>query len=167
MKIPAVLPCFMVLLVLAAGCTQQPAPQPAATTAVTTPATAATPAVPADLARSWKLILMATKGGTAVWRPDGAVTLSLRQDGTLSGHTGCNGYSAGFTLTGESLPKGSGIDLMPVEATAKYCAPIADEERVYLATLQDAASYRVNGDKLTLTAKNGNELVYQWPESLK
>lgn len=164
----ALLPLLVIALVLAAGCTTpEPAPQTTVTTTATTPAaTVTTPAMPADLARPWTLTLFGTQGGNRVQKPTARATLSFRADGTLSGYTGCNNFNAGYTLTGETLPRGQGIVVGPVESTLKYCEQIADDEATYLAILQDAAAYVVNGDKLTITAKDGNTLSFQTTASL-
>lgn len=146
-------------LLLVSGCTSQPA-QPAATTATMVPPPA-TPAAPPDLCQSWTLIKMGIQDGRAVLNPTGTVTLVIKPDGTLYGYTGCNNYNAAYTLTGTTTPKGQGITVGPVEYTTKYCAPLADQERTYIAILQDSAAYAVNVDKLTITAEDGNALVFQ------
>lgn len=165
MKIPAALPVLLVLaLLLSAGCTgQQPAPQTTVTTVAVTPTpvpTVATPAVPADLAQSWTLSLMAIKNGSAIIKPVKAATITFWPTGALSGYSGCNNYNAPFSLSGEMTPKGKAIAVGPITSTLMYCQAVADQETMYYGILQQAAAYTINGDKLTITASDGTSLSY-------
>jgi heat shock protein HslJ len=166
--IVVLLPFLIIALLLAAGCTgQQAAPQPTAVPATqATPAATATPAVPADLARSWTLTSMAIQNGTAVNYPTAAISLTIRNDGTLYGYTGCNNYNAGFTLSGEVTDKGKKISIGPVESTLKYCQGISDQEHNYLEILGDVYAYNIDGVQLSMTATDGNVLIFQTPVSL-
>lgn len=165
------LACCIIILALAAGCTgQQPAATPAETIAVSPSAAATTapaPAVPAGLtaAGSWTLASMAVQGGTALLDPVADVTITFRNDGTLYGYTGCNNYNAAFTIGGTTA-EGTEISVGSMAVTEKYCEPFAEQETLYLAALQDAAAYAVNGNELTITAADKNVLVYQSTASL-
>lgn len=165
MKTIAALPALLMLaLVLGAGCTsQQAAPQATVTTATMTPMppeTVTTQAVPADLAQSWTLSLMAIKNGSAIIKPVGSVSITFWPTGALSGYSGCNNYNAPFALTGETTPKGKGLAVGPIVSSTMYCQAVADQERTYYAILQNAAAYTINGDRLTITAADGTSLSY-------
>jgi heat shock protein HslJ len=76
-------------------------------------------------------------------------------NGTLSGFAGCNNYNAGFTTT---LAAGNtnSISIGPISSTGQLCSePIMDQEQAYLASLQTASSYTINGATLTLTTASG------------
>ena len=84
------------------------------------------------------------------------VTAIFDQDGTLSGSAGCNNYNAGFQIDGESLQIG------PAMSTRMMCATpdgIMDQEAQYLAALERAATYQIEGDRLLIHAADGARLV--------
>lgn len=162
--IAASLAFFVLALALFAGCTGQ---NPATHTTMTTPAmtttpvvTATTPMVPANLAQSWRLSLMAINNGGAIIKPVGSVTITFWPTGALSGYSGCNNYNAPFTLSGEVTAKGNAITVGPIATTTMYCEAVADQETTYYAIIQKAAAYTINGDKLTITASDGTSLSY-------
>ncbi len=85
--------------------------------------------------------------------PDTEMT-ALFQDGTLSGSSGCNTYSATYQINGNNLVISSPV------ATEMACAEeIMTQESEYLANLMAAQSYRVKGDQLKITG-SGQALNY-------
>ena len=86
--------------------------------------------------------------------PGSSITLNFG-NGTLSGFAGCNTYNAGYTTT---LAAGNtnSITVGPITATGMACTPeLASQEQAYLAALQTASSYTINGATLTLTTASG------------
>jgi len=172
MKIIAILLLLCAgMLLLAAGCiSQQPAASPPVPAQATTAMTAAQPApvvtatvsvVPRQLVRQWTLTLLAARNGTEPMAPAGSpVTLSFHTDRTLGGNGGCNDYSAGFTLSGETTATGSAIAIGPVTATKMFCNRVASQETTYFSILQKAVTYTVDVDTLTITASDGTYLVF-------
>ncbi len=80
------------------------------------------------------------------------ITATFSEDGKLSGSAGCNTYSAGFTLN-----QGSIKIAQPV-ATRMACVKpegVAEQEHDYLASLPSAASYRIEGSRMTLLTAAG------------
>ena len=76
-------------------------------------------------------------------------------NGGLSGFAGCNSYNAGYSTT---LAAGNtnNISVGPMTSTGQFCSEgIMDQEQAYLASLQSASSYTINGATLTLTTANG------------
>jgi heat shock protein HslJ len=83
-----------------------------------------------------------------------SITLTFG-NGTLSGFGGCNSYNASYTTT---LAAGgsNAITIGPITATGSVCTPeLAAQEEAYLAALQTASSYTINGAALILTTANG------------
>lgn len=79
-------------------------------------------------------------------------------DGTVSGSTGCNRYSATYTRGAEAL------ELGPIASTRMACPPPADAvERVYVATLEQVAGWRLEGGRLVLLDAGGTELLRYEP----
>jgi heat shock protein HslJ len=75
-------------------------------------------------------------------------------DGTVSGSTGCNRYSAPYTLDGSDLALGQ------VASTNMACLGAADAtEREFLAALDRVAGWRVENGELTLEDEDGGELL--------
>lgn len=167
---PVVLGCVLLLILVVActgctGTTKAPA-TPVQTPAPVTPATTAAPALPAMLAGSWQLTTMAIQGGTAITYPTTAITLSFNADGTIFGNGGCNNYNGPYVLTGATTPKGSGITIGPLASTKMYCQTTSAQESTYLEILGKTAAYVVDGTQLTLTASDGNVLIYQRPSTI-
>ena len=171
MKIVTTL-CLVIVIatIIVAGCTSpQPAPQPTATPTpvpTTVVTTVATPVVPSQLIRSWIVTTFGIQGGTAVTSPTAQISLTFSQDGTLSGYGGCNNYNAPFTLSGQTLPTGSGIIVGSIVTTKRLCPTYSAQENTYLQILQNAVAYVVDGNQLTITDKYGNVLIYQTQSSL-
>jgi heat shock protein HslJ len=74
------------------------------------------------------------------------VTLTLADDGTASGSSGCNQYNGSYTTEGASLSFG------PLASTQMACADadINAQEAAYLAALGTVASFRLQGTRLDL-----------------
>lgn len=162
---------FVIAAALLSGCTgQQPVVTPAPTTttapAVPVPPTEVSPVIPAGLTGNWTLTTLGVQGGTAVIRPVTEITLWFSPDSALSGYDGCNNYYATVYLTGTTTPHGSGMTLGPVGRSKKYCASIAEQEQQYWDILEQTSAYAVDNTQLTLTATNGNVLIYQRPATL-
>lgn len=75
------------------------------------------------------------------------LTASFGEDGSLSGNSGCNQY------TGTYKVDGSQITIGPLASTMMMCsdpAEVMDQEAQFLAALQSAASYEIEGNVLQL-----------------
>ncbi len=73
-------------------------------------------------------------------------------DGKLSGSAGCNNYTATYEASEKSIKIG------PSASTRKMCADpagVMEQETQYLKTLETAATYRVEGNRLELRTANG------------
>jgi heat shock protein HslJ len=80
------------------------------------------------------------------------LTAMFGKDGSLSGFGGCNEYTASYKAT---APK---ISVGPVASTRKHCeepAGVSEQETAYLAALETAATYRVEGSRLELRTAGG------------
>ena len=80
------------------------------------------------------------------------LTAVFGKSGSLSGFAGCNDYNATYKAT---APK---ISIGPVASTRKHCeepAGVTDQESSYLAALETAATYRVEGSRLELRTADG------------
>jgi heat shock protein HslJ len=76
------------------------------------------------------------------------------EGGMVSGSTGCNRYSGGYTLDGGSLELGA------VAATRMACPPPADAvERELLAALERVAAWSIEDDELVLLDADDADLL--------
>lgn len=81
-----------------------------------------------------------------------SLTAEFGSDGTLSGNSGCNSYSGAYKLNGTQITVG------PLASTKKFCnnpVGVMDQESQYLAALQSAATYLVEGNTLELRTQDG------------
>jgi heat shock protein HslJ len=81
-----------------------------------------------------------------------SLTADFGSNGSLSGNSGCNSYSGAYKLNGSQITVG------PLASTKKFCndpAGVMDQESQYLAALQSAASYMVEGNTLELRTQDG------------
>lgn len=81
------------------------------------------------------------------------LTAIFGEDGSMTGSAGCNNYSASYEVDGGAISIG------PAAATRMMCAEperIMEQEAEYLAALETAAVYRIEGDKLELRDADGS-----------
>lgn len=86
-----------------------------------------------------------------------SLTASFGEDGTLSGNSGCNQY------TGEYKVNGGEITIGPLASTMMMCSDpegVMDQEAQFLAALQTAANYRIEGNVLELRTKDDAIAVF-------
>ena len=84
----------------------------------------------------------------------GVVTTAIfSADGTVSGSTGCNNYSAGYSLTENQIS----ISL-PI-ANQMVCETGMEQEQEFLTLLETAQNYRLGIDALEITADNGKQVL--------
>jgi heat shock protein HslJ len=80
------------------------------------------------------------------------ITAIFGENGTLAGSAGCNNYNAAYEI------EDSSISIGPAASTRKFCADpegTMDQESQYLAALETAATYRLDGDTLELRTADG------------
>jgi heat shock protein HslJ len=79
------------------------------------------------------------------------LTADFGKDGTVSGNSGCNTFSGGYKVNGNQITIG------PLASTMMACndpTGIMDQEAQYLAALQSAATYQIEGNVLQLRTKD-------------
>ena len=86
--------------------------------------------------------------------PAGVVPTAGFQKGTVRGSTGCNQYSAPYTVDGDAL------DIGAVASTRMACpSPRDTVEQGYVAALGLVAGWDIDGDELVLSDGAGDELL--------
>ena len=77
-------------------------------------------------------------------------------NGFLSGFGGCNTYSGSYSIPGKS----NNVKMDPITSTGALCSDeINAQEQRYLANLQSAKNYTIDGSTLTLKTK-GDPLTF-------
>ena len=112
---------------------------------------AAAPAAPTLFDTTW---LAEDIGGKGVI-DDAQTTLSIAEDGSVTGRGGCNGYFSQATIDGEKITFGKAGSTMMACPDA-----IMDQERRFHEALEKTASFRFNEEgKLFLVDAEGKDLV--------
>lgn len=100
---------------------------------------------------AWKLVTLNGEPALA----DAEVTLSFTE-AEVSGNAGCNSYSGGYSLDGSTLA------FTPLISTMMACeGPLMDQESAFFAALQASESVSVEDGQLTLSAADGQSLVFE------
>jgi heat shock protein HslJ len=92
------------------------------------------------------------KGGVTTLLAGTEITAVFGEDGTVAGSASCNNYSAGYEVSGDSISIG------PAATTRMMCSEpegIMEQENAYLAALQSAATYRIEGERLEMWDSGG------------
>jgi len=79
------------------------------------------------------------------------LTASFGKDGSMSGNSGCNDFNGPYKIDGDQITIG------PLASTMKMCsdpAGVMEQEVQYLAALQSAANYQIEGNVLQLRTKD-------------
>lgn len=84
------------------------------------------------------------------------VTAKFAADGSVTGNAGCNHYGGSYSLDGANLSVSS------LYSTLMYCETpgVMEQEETFMGHLANVSSYRVDGDRLTLTDAAGTDLFY-------
>ncbi|MGD9093381.1 MAG: META domain-containing protein [Anaerolineales bacterium] len=97
---------------------------------------------------SWEVISYNNgRGGVVSVIIGTELTAKFDDDGTLSGSAGCNNYNTTYEVDGENISIGQ------TAVTQMYCQDpegIMEQEAEYLAALQSAATYKIEGDRMTM-----------------
>ena len=140
---------------------------PAPTAAPPTTATAPGVDAPVLAGTSWAVTTYTMTGGAFTGVLDGTeVTINFGTDGTLSGFTGCNNYTATFAVEGpydefedgvRDENDGQAITIGPIEVTEIACESpgfIMEQEAEHLANLEGAERWFISRGNLVLRGEN-------------
>ncbi|MGD9148145.1 MAG: META domain-containing protein, partial [Anaerolineae bacterium] len=100
------------------------------------------------------------QGGFSSLLVDTEITAIFGADGQLGGSAGCNNYNASYEVEDPSASSGS-LSVGMAASTMMMCPGpgIMEQEQAYLAALQSAASYEIQGDQLTISGPDGTRLL--------
>lgn len=95
-------------------------------------------------------------GGFVSVLVDTEITAVFGEDGSLGGSAGCNNYATFYELDGRAISVG------PPASTMMMCPVpegIMEQERAYLAALESATAYEIEGQQLTITGADGQKVL--------
>jgi heat shock protein HslJ len=96
------------------------------------------------------------RGGLVSVLGETEITLRLDEEGNVAGFAGCNRYQGQWQGSEEKFQLG------PVSSTKKFCNQpegVMKQEKDYLATLENATSYEVEGETLRLKDLQGGQIA--------
>ena len=85
---------------------------------------------------------------------DNPFTVTFEIDGRLEGQADCNGYNGTY-----EQPREGTLSIREIRSVGASCGRQSLEDE-YFEVLGSAVSYRVRGDDLTITTRNGNTLQF-------
>ena len=100
----------------------------------------------ASLIGSWKLTSYGPANAQTPAVAEAEAGLTFNEDGTVTGNSGCNGLGGDYTVKGDHVAFGQ------IVATLMACDdPRMAEEDAVQQVLADTATYKIEGNTLTLT----------------
>ncbi|MCB0086132.1 MAG: META domain-containing protein, partial [Caldilineaceae bacterium] len=151
---------LLVALITLTGCTMTLPATPGATPSGTTPGDAiptTTSGGESDplASTSWQLTGLGTTDTQTPLVADSTVTLEFGTNGQVGGNAGCNSFGGSYTVDGET------IMFSELISTLMACADnnVMEQEQQYLAALNSADRFAVNGDQLTIWYDNDSSVL--------
>ena len=103
---------------------------------------------------TWTLTTIASGDAVSSVLASTDVTVDFTADGTVSGSAGCNRYSGSYTWAGDQL------SFSPLASTKMACADdVMAQEGAFLASMQEVATFAIEGTQLTLSDGSGALLL--------
>lgn len=110
----------------------------------------------------WAMLTYANRDGESTDAlPGREVTAEFGPDGRVTGNAGCNNYFAGYTVDGNNLT------ISQAGSTMMACEPpeVMEQEAAFLAALESAATFSVDGDTMAIANADGvTVLTFQFVE---
>lgn len=108
-----------------------------------------------SLLGTWTLTAYGPEGATTPVAADSQASLTFNNDGTIAGSSGCNSFG------GEYKVDGNQVTFSGMASTLMACdEPLMTQEGVVFKVLDGTASYKIDGDTLTIT-NAGTALVFK------
>ncbi len=108
----------------------------------------------APIAGNWKLISYGSSTAPTPVDPNAEASLTFRSDGKLNGNVGCNSFNGDYKVYGSTITFG------PIASTMMACAdPFMQQEGVVFNVFTNSATFKVDGNMLTVTSADGESAV--------
>jgi heat shock protein HslJ len=107
-----------------------------------------------SLEGTWSLTAYGPEGAIMPPAPGSQGSVTFNADGTISGTSGCNSFGGGYKVDGDQ------VTFTGLVSTLMACEePLMTQEGNVFKVLDGTASYKIDGETLTLT-NNGMVLVF-------
>lgn len=125
-------------------------------TLLAVPAVAQSQAANELVGSEWELVSYGVPGSATPVIAGSGVTLAFETETRATGHGGCNGFSATYSVDGTML------SFSQIVSTMMACADdaVTQQEQVYFDALRSAWWYDRSNDRLTIQYGEGQELVF-------
>ena len=157
LTVGAVVGALAAVTLLAAACGKDDAKATTTTQKPADKSTATTAAGGGLAGTSWSLATYSAAAGSTPAVTGADAVLDFAAAGRVSGSTGCNRFNGTWT---EGTQAGSlTVKLGPMTMMACTSAELTAQEQAVMRNLADITAYAVKGSTLSLTDKDGNELL--------
>ncbi len=129
---------------------------PVAPTATPMPPVNPIPPVDSLAGTSWNVVNFNNGAAIVTLAPGTSITMNFGVDGQVTGNSGCNSFSAGYTVNGSAL------SITPPSSTQQFCespAGVMEQEASFQMALPSAASFSINGNQLEIQNGAGQIIV--------
>jgi heat shock protein HslJ len=129
---------------------------PVAPTATPMPPVNPIPPVNSLAGTRWNVVNYNNGGAIVTLVPGTSITMNFGVDGQVTGNSGCNSFSAGYTVNGSAL------SITQPGGTQQFCAEpagVMEQEAGFLIALPTAASFSINGSQLEVQNGAGQIVV--------
>ena len=129
---------------------------PVAPTATPMPPVNPLPPVDSLAGTRWNVVNFNNGAAIVTLVPGTSITMDFGVDGQVTGNSGCNSFSAGYTVNGSAL------SITQPSSTQQFCAEpegVMDQEASFLMALPTAASFSMNGSQLEVQNGAGQIVV--------
>ena len=115
-----------------------------------------TPENSSQLSGTWTLVEYSAYGSLKEVIPGSAISAEFGDENRVSGRSGCNLYSADYTVSGDDLTIGL------ARTTLMYCTNegIMEQEAAYMNLLSEAARFSVQDEDLLIYNAQGTEILH-------
>ena len=99
----------------------------------------------------WVLDGLIQNGAVATPALDTRTSLEFFTDGSMLGDTGCRPFAGRYNVSGPE------VIVTEMTADGHQCEPeLSDQDSLFLAVLGDRFTFRIEGDRLSVTGRDGN-----------
>ena len=109
---------------------------------------------PASVVGDWKLVSYGSPTNPTLAVSNVEAVVTFGSDGKLNGNVGCNSFSGDYKIDGSTIAFG------PIISTMMACAdPIMQQESAVLHVFANSATFKIDGNNLTVTSADGSSAV--------
>lgn len=140
--------------IVLASCALPPAPPPKGATAAPQQPAGTSPMQMTLTGTYWRLAAFRTQAGFIEMDAPNDAVIQFAADGTLTGHSGCNGFAGSYEVNGDI------IKIAPGAMTMRACEnPLMVQETAVMEALPNARTFKITGQVLQFFDGSNAELL--------